>query len=55
MPATRRRGSAPARLRSTSPTSRSRDVFVRREFFNRAWGLPLYYGAQVCIAIAASR
>ncbi|MBK6916950.1 MAG: lysoplasmalogenase [Deltaproteobacteria bacterium] len=33
----------------------ARDVFVRREFFNRAWGLPLYYGAQVCIAIAASR
>lgn len=28
----------------------ARDRFVRREFVNRAWGLPLYYGAQLLIA-----
>jgi hypothetical protein len=28
----------------------ARDRFVRHEFRNRAWGLPLYYGAQLMIA-----
>ena len=28
----------------------ARDQFVRPDFFNRAWGLPLYYGAQLLIA-----
>jgi hypothetical protein len=28
----------------------ARDRFVRHEFLNRAWGLPLYYAAQLLIA-----
>lgn len=28
----------------------ARNRFVRREFVNRAWGLPLYYGAQLLLA-----
>jgi uncharacterized membrane protein YhhN len=28
----------------------ARDRFVRRKFFNRLWGLPLYYGAQLLLA-----
>jgi len=28
----------------------ARDRFVRHEFLNRAWGLPLYYGAQLLLA-----
>jgi uncharacterized membrane protein YhhN len=28
----------------------ARNRFVRHEFLNRAWGLPLYYAAQLLIA-----
>ncbi len=28
----------------------ARDVFVKPGFVNRLWGLPLYYGAQLCLA-----
>jgi uncharacterized membrane protein YhhN len=34
-----------------SDLSVARDRFVRKEFLNRAWGLPLYYGAQVLFAL----
>lgn len=30
----------------------ARDRFLKRDFINRAWGLPLYYGAQCLIATA---
>lgn len=33
-----------------SDLSVARDVFVKRAFINRLWGLPLYYGAQLCLA-----
>ncbi|HZS37420.1 MAG TPA: lysoplasmalogenase [Polyangia bacterium] len=33
-----------------SDLSVARDTFVKRSFRNRAWGLPLYYGAQVLFA-----
>lgn len=33
-----------------SDLSVARDVFVKQEFANRLWGLPLYYGAQLCLA-----
>jgi uncharacterized membrane protein YhhN len=36
---------------TASDVSVARDRFVRHEFLNRAWGLPLYYGAQLLIAI----
>jgi hypothetical protein len=29
----------------------ARDRFVRHQFLNRAWGLPLYYAAQVLLAL----
>lgn len=32
----------------------ARDRFVRQEFTNRAWGLPLYYFAQVLLALSPS-
>jgi len=35
---------------TASDVSVARDRFVEREFFNRAWGLPLYYGAQLLLA-----
>ena len=35
---------------TASDISVARDRFVRHEFINRAWGLPLYYGAQLLIA-----
>jgi len=28
----------------------ARDRFVRHQFSNRAWGLPLYYAAQLLLA-----
>ncbi len=31
----------------------ARDVFVRRAFVNRLWGLPMYYAAQLMLAVAA--
>lgn len=33
-----------------SDISVARDQFLRREFFNRLWGLPLYYGSQLLLA-----
>jgi uncharacterized membrane protein YhhN len=33
-----------------SDLSVARDVFVKPAFVNRLWGLPLYYGAQLCLA-----
>jgi uncharacterized membrane protein YhhN len=35
---------------TASDISVARDRFARHEFLNRAWGLPLYYGAQLLIA-----
>lgn len=35
---------------TASDVSVARDRFVEREFFNRAWGLPLYYAAQLLLA-----
>ena len=35
---------------TASDVSVARDRFVRHEFVNRAWGLPLYYAAQLAIA-----
>jgi len=35
---------------TASDISVARDRFVRPEFVNRAWGLPLYYAAQLLIA-----
>lgn len=35
---------------TASDVSVARDRFVRHDFLNRAWGLPLYYGAQLLIA-----
>jgi len=35
---------------TASDVSVARDRFVRHEFLNRAWGLPLYYAAQLLIA-----
>jgi len=37
-----------------SDLSVARDRFVHRAFFNRAWGLPAYYAAQVCIALSVA-
>ena len=35
---------------AASDISVARDRFVRRRFINRAWGLPLYYAAQLLLA-----
>ncbi len=35
---------------AASDISVARDRFVRRQFVNRAWGLPLYYAAQLLLA-----
>jgi uncharacterized membrane protein YhhN len=35
-----------------SDLSVARDRFVRREFVNRAWGLPLYYAAELLLAVS---
>jgi uncharacterized membrane protein YhhN len=35
---------------TASDVSVARDRFVRHEFLNRAWGLPLYYAAQLLLA-----
>ena len=37
-----------------SDLSVARDRFVAPSFLNKAWGLPLYYGGQVLIAMAAT-
>jgi len=37
---------------TASDISVARDRFVRHEFMNRAWGLPLYYLAQVLLALS---
>ena len=39
---------------AASDVSVARDRFVRSEFANRAWGLPLYYAAQVLLALTPS-
>jgi uncharacterized membrane protein YhhN len=36
---------------TASDVAVARDRFVQGEFSNRAWGLPLYYGAQLLIAV----
>ena len=35
---------------TASDVAVARDRFVKNGFQNRAWGLPLYYGAQLLIA-----
>jgi uncharacterized membrane protein YhhN len=37
---------------AVSDLSVARDRFVRAEFVNRAWGLPLYYGAVLLLALS---
>jgi uncharacterized membrane protein YhhN len=37
---------------TASDVSVARDRFVREDFFNRAWGLPLYYCAQLLLALS---
>jgi len=39
---------------TASDISVARDRFVHPEFANRAWGLPLYYLAQVLLALSPS-
>ena len=39
---------------TASDISVARDRFVHQEFANRAWGLPLYYFAQVLLALSPS-
>jgi uncharacterized membrane protein YhhN len=36
---------------TASDVSVARDRFVKHEFLNRAWGLPLYFAAQLLIAV----
>lgn len=36
---------------TASDVSVARDRFVKHEFLNRAWGLPLYYAAQLILAL----
>ena len=36
---------------TASDISVARDRFVRHQFINRAWGLPLYYAAQLLLAM----
>jgi hypothetical protein len=31
------------------------DRFVRKDFLNRAWGLPLYYFAQLLLALSVAQ
>jgi uncharacterized membrane protein YhhN len=37
-----------------SDLSVARHTFVKRQWVNRLWGLPLYYGAQLALAFAAT-
>lgn len=37
---------------AASDVSVARDRFVRPQFLNRAWGLPLYYAAQILLAMS---
>ena len=37
---------------AASDLSVARDRFVHQDFFNRAWGLPLYYCAQLLLALS---
>ncbi len=39
---------------AVSDISVARDQFVRRDFFNKLWGLPLYYAAQLTLAASVS-
>jgi len=36
---------------TASDVSVARDRFVKHEFVNRAWGLPLYFAAQLLLAV----
>jgi hypothetical protein len=36
---------------TASDVSVARDRFVQPAFHNRAWGLPLYFGAQLLLAM----
>jgi uncharacterized membrane protein YhhN len=36
---------------TASDVSVARDRFVKHEFVNRAWGLPLYFAAQLLLAL----
>jgi uncharacterized membrane protein YhhN len=40
---------------TASDVSVARDRFVKHEFLNRAWGLPLYYAAQVLLALSTGK
>jgi uncharacterized membrane protein YhhN len=40
---------------TASDVSVARDRFVRHDFFNRAWGLPLYYCAQLLLALSTAQ
>lgn len=40
---------------TASDVSVARDRFVKREFLNRAWGLPLYYAAQLLLASSSGQ
>jgi len=37
-----------------SDVSVARDRFIERNVFNKAWGLPLYYFAQVIFAVSVA-
>jgi uncharacterized membrane protein YhhN len=37
-----------------SDLSVARDRFVGEHIFNRLWGLPLYYGGQILLALSAA-
>ena len=39
---------------TASDVSVARDRFVKHDFANRAWGLPLYYAAQILIAMSSA-
>jgi len=40
---------------TASDVSVARDRFVKHDFLNRAWGLPLYYAAQVLLALSTGQ
>jgi uncharacterized membrane protein YhhN len=39
---------------TASDVSVARDRFVQHEYLNRAWGLPLYYSAQILLALTTA-
>lgn len=40
---------------TASDVAVARDRFVRKDFLNRAWGLPLYYFAQLLLALSVAQ